>query len=85
MSAQKIATSHENHRANVERQKAWRWNGIAQRAKRQWRAKAIERGEAVGLFKPFSKRPTDDVRAVIDEAVAAGRVTKVPRGVSALE
>jgi len=78
LSAQKIATKHENHRANVERQKAW--NGYA--ITRALRRNAIERGAIPSIFQPESKRLAPDVRAMIDAAVAAGRVKKIPRGLS---
>lgn len=72
-------------KAAVAKQSARQWNAIHSIAAKHRRAKAIERGEIDGLFKPFSKRTTDDVRAAIDEAIAGGRVTKVPRGVSGID
>lgn len=78
MSVQKLSTQTSGHRANVERQKAW--NGYA--ITRALRRNAIERGAIPSIFQPESKRLTDDVRAMIDAAVAAGLVKKIPRGLS---
>lgn len=83
MSVQKLSTQTSGHRANVERQKAMRWNGYA--IKRALRRRAIERGEVPSIFQPESKRLAPDVRAMIDAAVSAGRVTKIQRGVSGID
>jgi hypothetical protein len=72
-------------RANVAKQRS-RYRAIgAQNSVRAWRARAIKNGEITSIFQPESKRLAPDVRAAIDEAIAAGCVTKVPRGVSGLE
>lgn len=67
------------------KQKARQWNVIHSVSTKHRRAKAIERGEVASIFQPESKRLAPDVRASIDAAVAAGRVTKVPRGVSGID
>jgi len=72
-------------KASVARQRERQWRAIGQAARRQWRAKAIARGEIESIFRPYSKRPTDGVRDMIDAAIDAGRVTKVPRGVSGID
>jgi hypothetical protein len=76
--------SSEQARAAASKQRR-RWNAGYSAAAKHRRAKAIARGDVEGLFQPFSKRPTDDVRNLIDEAIAAGHVTKVARGVSGID
>lgn len=63
-------------RVKNEEQKGWQ-RGRAEiartwsaRSRRAARCRAIERGEAVGLFQPFSKRLTADTQAAIDRFMA---------------
>lgn len=72
-------------RASVAKQSARQWNAIHSIAAKHRRAKAIERGEIEGIFEPFSKRLTDDTRAMIEAAINAGMARVIQRGVSGLE
>lgn len=78
-----MAMSSSQSRASLHRS---RWHATGARLQeRAWRTKAIERGEIKSIFLPESKRLADDVRAMIDAAIAEGCVTKVPRGVSGID
>jgi hypothetical protein len=78
--------SNQTLRANVAKQRS-RYRAIgAQNRVRAWRARAIKNGDAIGLFKhDFTRKLVPDVRAAIDEAVAAERVSKITRGVSGID
>lgn len=76
-----MAISSSQSRAHLARYRAI---GVQIRI-RSWRRKALERGEIDSIFQPESKRLAPDVRGMIDEAIAAGCVTKVARGVSGID